>query len=177
MSYITAFPEPLFRVKTTMPVYGHLKDVTFYWFYYEKTTTRRRQALYKVLIEGYDVKDEYIFYPECAIDELFSADEAAALKAYLDAVRGDAATTVIRPIELPIPNNMTGFGTFGTDSWRDVYGTYNGSDYYMLSEDSEYNLPFKVWGWFKWKGVPLAAAVAMGLYFWNPRRPATGKLA
>jgi hypothetical protein len=174
MSNVTAFPEPLFRVNTTMPEYGDYRDVTFHWFYAEKEIRPRRQALYKVLIDDYDDKDEYIAYAEWAIEELFSTDEAAALKAYLDAVRGDAGTTVIEPIELPIPNNMTGFEAFGTFSVWDAYGTDGGTDYYLLSEDFEYNLPFKVWGYFEWKRVPWAPA-GWGISFLNPRRPATGK--
>jgi hypothetical protein len=117
-----------------VPEYEHYKDVTFYWFYYE--TTRRRQALYEVLIKDYDAKENDA-YAEGAIEELFSADEAAALKVYLDAVHGDG-TTVIEPVELPMRKSFP-FGAIGAGE---------NDDYYMLSEDFEYNLPFKVWGYF-----------------------------
>jgi hypothetical protein len=176
MSNVTAFPkiEPPFRVNTTIPEYGHHKDVTFYWF--KKTITRRRQALYEVLINDYNVKENNA-YAEWAIEELFSADEAAALKAYLDAVHGDAGTTVIEPVELPMRKSFP----------FNAIEAGGGVDYYELCREPEYNLPFEVWGFFdEQEEEPPITSGQFPFYsslrfLWtapdslNPRRPATGK--
>lgn len=132
----------LFTVETTTKECFGCKDVTFGWFYEGSRTTRRP---YERLIEHYDPSEENT-YAEGCIDEFFTAVEAAALKSYLDREHGNQSVTTIKPVKLPIPNNAMGLGA------RAVGG---GEDFYTLSEEQGYSLPFKVWGYFNLVGCEL----------------------
>ena len=137
---MTELKQRLYYVTTTAKKFSDCKNVTFNWFRAEAPAERRR---YASLIEGYEPGNAYA---EGLIDELFTEDEALQLKEYLDQVHGKEGPTLIEEMSLPIPNNMMGHGA------RAVGG---GDDFYMLSEDPEYSLPFKVWGYFNVVGCTL----------------------
>ena len=133
----------LYTVETTTKEYAGCKDVTFGWFY---ESARKPRRPYARLIENYDPDAADNVYSEGCIDELFTAVEAAALKSYLDREHGHNSVTTIKPAKLPIPNNLIGYGA------RAVGG---GDDFYTLSEERGYSLPFKVWGYFNLVGCEL----------------------
>jgi hypothetical protein len=133
----------LYYVRTIAREHRGCKNVTFCWFRSE-APTRPRQ--YAKLIENYDPHDDFAAYSEGFIDEMFTEDEAQPLKEYLDRVHGELGPTTVEEESLPVPNNMMGYGA------RAVGG---GDDFYMLSEEPEYSLPFKVWGYFDLVGCTL----------------------
>jgi hypothetical protein len=81
-------------------------------------------------------------YAEGAVDELFDKTETDALVAYLEREHGGAETT-IEEVNLPLPGNCWGYGD------RAVGGS---DDFYMLAEEPEYSLPFRVWGYYDLEG-------------------------
>src|SRR5262245_12896768 len=86
---------------------GHLYlDVTFQWFCHKRPDSLPRP--YAELIKDYDPNDHHIGYAEEAVDELFTADEAAQLKSYLDS-NYDGETTITE-CKLPLPKNVMGHG-------------------------------------------------------------------
>ena len=62
------------------------------------------------LIENYNGMNRLrAAYAEGYIDELFTLDEAQALKDYLDRTVGHKGTTTIKKRKLPITNNVVGW--------------------------------------------------------------------
>jgi hypothetical protein len=98
----------LFRVRTTVKEYRGIENVLFEWFHHG----RRGDRPYAELVENYNPEDRFTEYsdPEGAIDELFTAIEAKALKDYIDREYGDESTTTIEKEELPIPNSTRRWG-------------------------------------------------------------------
>ena len=150
----------LYRVRTTAKEYHGCRDVVFQWF---RHAMPQGQRLYADLIKDYEPRNRDAFYVEAYIgelswdearqlyveayiEELFTWDEARQLKAYLDQHHGDQGDTVIKEVALPVENNVMGFGA------RAVGG---GDSFYMLSEEPEYSLPFKVLGYFNLVGCTL----------------------
>jgi hypothetical protein len=88
------------------------------------------------MIEGFDGKEGYTTE---ALEELFTLDEAEALKAYLDKRHDGAGTTDIVEVKLPIPFNSAGFG---------AHGVGRSADFYMLDRDEGYDLPFRAWAYY-----------------------------
>jgi hypothetical protein len=103
----------LFDVTTVLKQYDGCKDVGFHWFRDDKPEGRP----YAELISGYD--PEFSFAPEERIDELFTEDEAAQLKAHLDQQYGKAGVTTITEAALPIANNQTGAGSIAVGGGND----------------------------------------------------------
>jgi len=136
----------LYRVRTTAKEFHGCRDVVFQWFRPPHRTERARQRPYADLIKGYKPRNWDAIYVEAYIEELFTWDEARQLKAYLDQHHGDQGDTVIKEVTLPVENNVMGFGA------RAVGG---GDDFYRLSEEPEYSLPFKVLGYFNLVGCTL----------------------
>src|SRR5262245_59735695 len=126
----------LYRVGTTCHRFNGHKDVHFEWFLDEPYGEPRP---YAELINGYADEADPPYYPMGAIDELFTLDQAQALVSYLDRVHGDAGEAKITAAKLPIELNMMGVGAIPTGG---------GQDFYMLAKEDEYNLPFKVYGYF-----------------------------
>jgi hypothetical protein len=124
----------LYRVATVKGRFDGCKNVKFHWFLDKKTEPRP----YADLIADYDPKADFAGYAEDCIDEMFTLEQAEALKKYLDSTFGDAATT-IEKVTLPISNNCIGFGS---------YAVGGGDDFYLLTRAEGYPLPFKVWGYF-----------------------------
>ena len=133
----------LYRVRTTAKEYHGCRDIVFQWF---RHAMPQGQRLYADLIKDYEPRNRDAFYVEAYIEELFTWDEARQLKAYLDQYHGDQGDTVIKEMALPVENNVMGFGA------RAVGG---GDSFYMLSEEPEYSLPFKVLGYFNLVGCTL----------------------
>jgi hypothetical protein len=133
----------LYHVTTTANEYSGCKNVKFIWFHCDRAEPRP----YAELIQNYDPNDKDAAYPESAIDELFKANEAAALKEYLDRNHGDDGVTTIEAADLPVAKNTMG-----------VRGIpVGGSDgHYMLDKSPDYCLPFRVWGYFNLLGCELA---------------------
>jgi hypothetical protein len=130
--------QELFRVSTVVPEYDGCRDVHFEWF----RTEPRPGFPYWLVIDGYDDDAR----TEGAIDELFTREEADALKSYLDTYPG--LTTIARA-DLPYPNNIIGQGA------RAVGG---GDDFYSLHRADGYPLAFKVAGYFNLRGCELVEA-------------------
>jgi hypothetical protein len=128
----------LFYVATVVKQYCDCKDVRFHWFRNEPAGRS-----YPALIQNYQPGD---LYPESYVDELFTWDEANALKEYLDRDYGDAGITTIRQAVLPVSRNTMGLGA------RAVGG---GDDFYVLDKTENYPLPFSVWGYFNLVGCEL----------------------
>src|ERR1700730_80943 len=129
----------LYRVTTIVKKFHDCKDVPFVWF---RADPGERRA-YVELIEKYDPSDQYACYPEGAIDELFTDIEANVLKEYLDQEHGGAGATTIAEVHLPIARNSMGIGAIP------VGGR---TDFYMLSKEPTYTLPFDAWAYFDLRG-------------------------
>jgi hypothetical protein len=149
----------MFRVNTTnMFPYRGYRNVTFQWF-----VERRQSQLFGpggVLNIAYSdaIKDwadirnsdgESDFaYAELCLEEFFTADELAELVRYL-ASNGLLHDTDIRPVKLPIDNNMAGYGAV-------AFGGAVGC--HELYRHEDYTLPFRVCGYFNLEGCDFDAA-------------------
>lgn len=122
----------LYKVCTIADYNGH-KRVAFDWFYHGKRNRRRQ---YAKLVRNYEDGDRY---QESAIDQLFTSHEAKKLKDYLDRVHGNDSETAIEQVNLPIGSNIIGVGSLA------VGGP---TDFYALSREAQYDLPFSVMGYF-----------------------------
>ena len=78
-----------------------------------------------------------------ALRELFSREEAEALVAYLDGAHGDEGVNQIKKRELPLSSRLMPLSGIPTGG---------GPDHYELWRKPEYNLPFKVVGFFDLRG-------------------------
>src|SRR5262245_52991529 len=133
----------LYHVWTTAKEYSGCRDVVFQWF---RHATPRGQRPYADLIRDYEPGHPY---PEGAVEEMFTWDEAQQLKGFLERHYGDVGETVIEEVSLPIENCCMGVGALPVGG---------GTDFYMLSKAPEYSLPFKVWGYFDLRGRTRAVA-------------------
>jgi hypothetical protein len=127
----------LFDVHTIAKELDGHSNVRLSWFRLENMNTQA--AIYAEVIRDYNPDHEFAAYAEFAVEELFARDEAETLKAYLDEHHGGAGTTEITKHELPISNNVLGFGAIPTSG---------GPGRYCLWQERCYSLPFKVVGFF-----------------------------
>jgi hypothetical protein len=138
----------LFRVRSLVPEHRGYLNVTFHWW-----VESRKQPLvlpYATLIQDYDaLSPEERVWPEGALTEMFTGEEAAALGAYLKEEGDD--TVLIERASLPIPSNLASFGA------NAVGGL---SDFLMISERDTYRLPFRVWGFYDLHGCERELEVA-----------------
>ena len=93
--------------------------------------------------DWYDAKD--------CVDESFSAEEIELLREYLQS--GDGKELHTYEIELPIMKSLMPFGAIGSFSIYDVCGDnvtrhVTIEDYYLLSKEEGYSLPFEVQGYY-----------------------------
>jgi hypothetical protein len=99
----------LYHVETIVPEFGGHREVCLSWFVDRRVVSANRP--YAELINDYDPDDEYNCYPEGAIYELFSGDEAQAFVAWLKQNVGETdETTKISEVTLPIEGNIMGTG-------------------------------------------------------------------
>jgi hypothetical protein len=92
---------------------------------------------YADLVKGYD--DSSRGYADSAVDECFTADEAKALKEYLDRENGHEGETVIEPLSLPFESNIAG---------QSANAIGGGRDCLLVWERDGYPLPFKAEAYF-----------------------------
>ena len=124
----------LYSVSTIVKEYRGHSDVVFTWFRDQPDDLRP----YMELIEDYDPDNRARAYPECAIDEYFTENEATALKAYLDRSYPESVTT-IDEVKLPIPWNSIDYRAIPVGG---------GTGFLELWERPSYALPFRVCGYF-----------------------------
>jgi hypothetical protein len=133
----------LFTVISQVANLHGYKNVGIWWFVVERTRSLfgADGALgipHARVITGYDATDEYRSYCESAVEELFTADEARAFVEFLRTRRNDTSAT-IKPATLPIERNQMGHGAIPVGG---------GPDFLTISDSLDYDLPFKVWGYF-----------------------------
>ena len=128
----------LYSVITTVKEYSGCKNVIFRWFREAMPQGRRP---YADLIKDYEPGSRAFGALEVFVEELFTWDEAQQLKTYLDQHHEDQGDTVLKEATLPVEN--------------DIFPFEVGDSFYMLSEEPEYSLPFKVVGLFNLDGCPL----------------------
>jgi hypothetical protein len=133
----------LYSVRTTVKEYSGCKDVVFNWFRHAMAQGRRP---YADLVKDYEPGRPDALYTEELIEELFTWDEARQLKDYLERHHGDEGETVIEQVPLPVENRTMGYGCLSVGG---------DDDFYMLCKESEYSLPFKVWGYYDLEGCEL----------------------
>ena len=146
----------LYSVTTIVTNYHGCKNVAFKWFRCDPPPEPRP---YAELIADYRLGEPY--NSEGAIDEAFTEAEAEALKTYLDANYGDAGTTAVARMKLPMANNVMGWGEMAVGGVMTIHGdgSYSyaaGDDFYMLDKDANYSLPFKACGYFDLEGCERA---------------------
>jgi hypothetical protein len=120
----------LYEVSTVASEYHGCRDVKFIRF---RERSGEPARPYSELIESYDPERNH--YEEGAIEELFTFDEANALKEYLDREHGSQGVTKIEEAKLPCRQNVIGIGAMSVGG---------GDDFYTLKEEKAYSLPFDV---------------------------------
>jgi hypothetical protein len=93
---------------------------------------------YSDVIKDYDVSDYCARYAEGAVEECFTEAEANEFIAWTKQHRNDHGA-MITPVTLPISKNSMGCGAVP------VGGLV---DHLMVGEAEDYDLPFKVYGYF-----------------------------
>jgi len=138
--------KKLYRVISTAPRFPHrgcvYKDVWINWFV-NRNEVDESPVPYKDAIVDYDPTTDK-GYTEEYVKELFTEVEAKVFSAYLLAVHGPDVTTTLKEITLPMDCKKK--GPVGAMA---VGGS---NDFHMLSEESGYNLKFKVWGYYDVRG-------------------------
>jgi hypothetical protein len=131
----------LFRVYSRAEIRGY-KNVRITWFVMERARplfgpNGSSGVPYQRVISGYDREDQVIYCEE-AVEELFTGEEA---KAFIDFVRKhyQDASARAEPFELPMMSNTIGFGGVPVGG---------GTDFFTINDDPEYDLPFKVGGYY-----------------------------
>lgn len=113
----------------------YYEEIKINWFVLERKIPL---VPYAEAIQDYTQLDEKErAFPEEYLNELFSREEADALKKYLD--RQPNTTTHIEKIELPVMPNVSGCRRLAAGS---------GNDFLALHKGKNYPLPFKVEGYF-----------------------------
>ncbi len=140
----------LFRAWTVVGEKKHrgavFRDVTFSWFV---TDRERPVAPPNLLLKGYqsnrppsDCWNEQD-YAVADINECLTEDELAALTRYLRQAHNENLES--KEVDLPAPIlSESGAGVLPLGA----IAVGGGTDFYMLSEESEYDLPVKIWGYF-----------------------------
>jgi hypothetical protein len=126
----------LFHVTTVVKELKGHRDVPVVWYRHNAKPSPERP--YAQLIADYSAQDEYARYGEDCIDEMFTADEAKQLAAYLDNLKGGRRSTIDEQT-LPISNNAMPLGAMPAGG---------GPDHLMFSENPGWPLPCEVWGYF-----------------------------
>ena len=142
---IAMIPEraTLYWVHSQVANFHGYKNVWIAWFMHK----RPRQLFgpegslgvpYAAVIRGYDEADESgRLYCEGAVEERFTIDEARSLVDWLREHRDDDAK--LTTVDLPFRKNCMGVGA------QAVGGE---TDFYMISKNPDYDLPFEVFGFY-----------------------------
>jgi len=142
--------DKLYRATSHFNSLNGNENVTVTWYYANK---RWADVNYKEIIKGYadmDLVDRED--AENYINEFFAADEIELLKQFLEVDLGLG----VHVSEHPIPIEAIEFD----DNYKDIrllpYSEIaSSSNTTYLNEVDNYNLPFKVWGFFVPKDCPL----------------------
>jgi hypothetical protein len=141
----------LFRVSSVADQLRGHKNVQIQWFVDERP--RRlfgaggsANVTYHGAIKHYDPDHPLTEYAQTALAEYFTEGEASAFVEWLKAHRNDTTATV-EQATLPIEKNAMPF------SAMPVGGE---NDFLMTGRSADYNLPFKVWGYFDLRGCERA---------------------
>jgi hypothetical protein len=122
----------LYHVSTIVREYRRHKNVLFEWFYESYGT---RDLPFAELLVDYDPSDdEFNVYRRSAVDELFTEQQAEALKAYIDSWYCGTVTTICEAA-LPVERGRCGCSVLpvgGLTGFLDLY------------DDPAYTLPFRV---------------------------------
>jgi hypothetical protein len=124
----------LYRVCTVLPEHHGYHDLEVAWF----KLGGEAPLSYADAISDYETGKDDAIYPMLAIDQMFTCDEATALKAYLDRHHSDRKHSIIK-VHLPIPFSTRGDGPKPLDDGHRIY---------RLDEEPEYDLPFQVGAYF-----------------------------
>jgi hypothetical protein len=127
----------LYTMTTIVREYRGCKDVPYHWCLVDPSAGPPRP--HPELIAGYKPDDPAAAYAKEAIEELFTEEQTAQLKAYLDGVHGGDGITTIAEAETPIPGNSIGCGALPVGGL---------TDFYMLDREPLYSLPFRAWAYF-----------------------------
>lgn len=100
---------------------------------------------YAALLDGYETADGQ--YARGLVDELFTPGEARQFAAYLKTEHD--SETVTTDVRLPVATKSEDGAVYLPIGASVVGGP---SDFYMLSEEPGYSLPFKVWGYYCMEG-------------------------
>jgi hypothetical protein len=125
----------LYHVYSTVKEFHRHRDVRFEWFILDRGGA---VGPYAELIAGYD-PPTYYDWPETAVNELFTADEARMLVEYLDKHHRTESVQSIERADLPFAPNTMPYVAIPVGGPQ---------DFLMLSERDEWPLPFKVWGYY-----------------------------
>ena len=134
----------LFNVTTTIKTYHGCKDVFMHWFMIDRKTPVGRYAA--LIRDYYRVDERARLYAEGAVDELFTAEEADALLAYLQQHHPDGSTHVVTAASLPLGNG--GGAGAAMIAGYDAIAVGGPQDFYMLHKEADWNLPFNVYGYY-----------------------------
>jgi hypothetical protein len=135
--------KTLYQMSSVVPRFKYrgrvFKNVEIIWWV--KRDQDQPPLPYEQIILNYEPPYGKPYQCSC-VDELFTKSQATALQAYLLATHNDNAT--IEEITLPIDcEGMTGVSAFPAGET---------SDFIELSEEPEYNLDFRVAGFFSVRG-------------------------
>jgi hypothetical protein len=142
----------LFHVYSDVNHHRGYKNVRFQWFVHkrEKPLFGKDGLLgieYRDVIEDYDTTSMR-YYAEDAVEELFTEDEAKAFVEFVKTLGDETAT--VESVKLPMPNNMMGVGAI----------PIGGEDQcLMFSKAPDYDLPFKVGGYYSLRGCEYDATL------------------
>ena len=157
----------LFTVTTTIRAqeFHGCRDVTMRWFVVDRPTP---VVPYSEVVADYAaLDDDYKLYVvHDAVDELFTDSEARALVEYM-AREHPGDLHEITPARLPLEGNIMGRGAIPVGGPQ---------DFYMLSREDEWTLPFQVYGYYDLERHEAAAggeeerasALRSGMFFAGP---------
>lgn len=135
-------PTSLFHAYTVTDEFPHrggkYNGVEITWFM--ETRDKLIVSPSDVISDYFSMDDRDRFYAEDYIGSLFTLDEISQLSAYLSG-QDDRGEFESRLVKFPVQRS-DGLVSAGTMA---VGGS---DDFYMLNEEEEYSLPFKVWGYF-----------------------------
>lgn len=135
-------PE-LWELSGTIPEYKHrgavYKDLPVL-FFIESRPGEEPSMPYHLAIKDYKKGPAGSKYAELYIQELFTPGEMESFISWMEEYHPETADTLKKKrVDLPIENNIGGVMAIPTGG---------GQDFYMLSKEEAYDLPFNVWFYF-----------------------------